>query len=134
MDSFNKVISFVLGLVVVLVFFAVITGKINLKSKTNTTSTSRSTLSPTPTPKSSGGFFGFFKPATPTPTPTLKPISSITTNTGASGNNTYNQNGQTVKYPSAKSIPSTGLPTIFLPILFSGLAGGSFLRKAGKKE
>ena len=33
MDSFNKVISFVLGLVVVLVFFAVVTGKINLKAK-----------------------------------------------------------------------------------------------------
>ncbi|MFA6017018.1 MAG: hypothetical protein WC744_02945 [Patescibacteria group bacterium] len=134
MDSFNKVISFVLGLVVVLVFFAVITGKINLKNKTNTTSTSKSTLSPTPTPKSSGGFFGFFKPTTPTPTPTLKPISSITTNTGADTNNVYKQNSQTVQYSSAKSIPSAGLPTIFLPILFSGLAGGSFLRKAGKNK
>lgn len=32
MDSFNKIISFVLGLVVVLVFFAVITGRINFKN------------------------------------------------------------------------------------------------------
>ncbi|PJA55225.1 hypothetical protein CO165_04710, partial [Candidatus Roizmanbacteria bacterium CG_4_9_14_3_um_filter_33_18] len=61
MDSFNKVISFVLGLIVVLVFFAVVTGKINLKSKTSTTSTSKSTITPTPIQKSSGGFFGFFK-------------------------------------------------------------------------
>lgn len=49
MDSFNKVISFVLGLVVVLVFLAVITGKLNLKSKP----TSTSALTPTPTQKPS---------------------------------------------------------------------------------
>ena len=128
MDSFNKVISFVLGLVVVLVFFAVVTGKINLKSKTSSTSTSKSTIIPTPAQKSNGGFFGFFKSASPTPT--QKP-SSITINTGE--NNVYKQNNQVASSSNAKSIPSTGLPTIFIPILFSGLAGGSFLRKAGKK-
>jgi len=123
MDSFNKVISFVLGLVVVLVFFAVVTGKINLKSKTSPSS---------PVQKNSGGFFGLFKSASPTPTliPTSTP-SSITINT--SGNNVYKQNNQTSQYSNAKSIPSTGLPTLFIPILFSGLVGGSFLRKAGKK-
>jgi len=57
--------------------------------------------------------------------------SSITINT--SGNNVYKQNNQTSQYSNAKSIPSTGLPTLFIPILFSGLVGGSFLRKAGKK-
>ena len=123
MDSFNKVISFVLGLVVVLVFFAVVTGKINLKSKTSPSS---------PVQKNSGGFFGLFKSGSPTPTliPTSTP-SSITINT--SGNNVYKQNNQTSQYSNAKSIPSTGLPTLFIPILFSGLVGGSFLRKAGKK-
>ena len=35
MDSFNKVISFVLGLVVVIVFFLVLTGKINFINKLN---------------------------------------------------------------------------------------------------
>ena len=125
MDSFNKVISFVLGLVVVLVFFAVVTGKINLKSKTSPSS---------PVQKNSGGFFGLFKSASPTPTliPTSTP-SSITINTNTSGNNVYKQNNQTSQYSNAKSIPSTGLPTLFIPILFSGLVGGSFLRKAGKK-
>lgn len=129
MDSFNKVISFVLGLVVVLVFFAVVTGKINLKGKLGTTAN----ITPTPTKtqqKNSGGFFGFFKSNSPTPTPTQKP-SSIVINTNE--NNVYKQNNQLTQYPTAKSIPSTGLPTIFIPILFSGLAGGSFLRKAGKK-
>jgi hypothetical protein len=129
MDSFNKVISFALGLVVVLVFFAVVTGKINLKSKTST-SASNSILTPTPVQKDNGGFFGLFKPKA-TPTPTQKPVSSITVNT--SENNVYKQNTQSGSSSNAKSIPSTGLPTIFIPMLFSGLAGGSLLRKAGKK-
>lgn len=127
MDSFNKVISFALGLVVVLVFFAVVTGKINLKSKTSTTA-AKTTITPTPTQKNSGGFFGFFKSSTPTPTPTTKSTSSNTEETG--DNNVYKQNTTT---SSAKSIPSTGLPTLFIPMLISGLAGGSLLRKAGKK-
>lgn len=125
MDSFNKVISFVLGLVVVLVFFAFVTGKINLKSKT--TQTSKTTL----TQKNNGGFFGFFKSTTPTPT--QKP--PLTTNNAGtiSGNNIYKQNNQIPKSSDAKSIPSTGLPTLFIPMLLSGLVGGNFLRKMGKK-
>lgn len=124
MDSFNKVISFVLGLVVVLVFFAVVTGKINLKSKTSTTANSKTAISPTPVKTNTGGFFSFLKKASPTPTPTQKPISSVIISN--SENNTY-------KNTSPKSIPSAGLPTVFIPILFSGLAGGSFLRKIGRK-
>lgn len=132
MDSFNKVISFVLGLVVVLVFFAVVTGKINLKSKSNTDSKTVVSISPTPTVKptvNNGGFFGFFRSTSPTPT---QKLSSITINT--SENNTYKQSNQTYGSSTAKSIPSTGLPTLFVPLLFSGLAGGSFLRKAGKNK
>jgi len=130
MDSFNKVVSFVLGLVVVLVFLAVVTGKINLKSKTS--SASKSTLTPTPIQKNNEGFFSFLKPKNPSPTPTQKP-SPITINTNTNGNNVYKQNNQVAQYSNAKSIPSTGLPTLFIPILLSGLVGGNFLRKSGKK-
>ena len=111
MDSFNKIISFVLGLVVVLVFVAVITGKLNLKKKTSSTSTPKTT-----------SFFNFGR-ASPTPTPTKKPSSTVTIST--SGNNIY-------KTPAPKSIPATGLPTLFIPMLLSGLLGSNFLRKAGK--
>ncbi len=128
MDSFNKVISFVLGLVVVLVFLAVITGKLNLKSKSAPTSN----ITPTPTQKSNGGFFGFFNKPTLTPTPTQKPYSISTVN--VNDDNVYNQYGPTLKPSYPKSIPSTGLPTLFFPILFSGLVGGSFLRKTGKNK
>jgi len=129
MDSFNKVISFILGLIVVMVFFAVVSGKINLK--TNTTSISNTTLTPTPTQKSGGGFFGFFKSTSPTPTPTQEPIPTVVTNTN--GTNVYKQNTQTTQYSNVKSIPSTGLPTLFIPMLLSGLIGGNILKKTGKK-
>jgi hypothetical protein len=130
MDSFNKVISFVLGLVVVLVFFAVVTGKINLKSKTG--SVSNTTLTPTPIQKNNTGFFGFFKSTSPTPTPTQKP-SPITINTNTNENNVYKQYNQTSSSTTPKSIPATGLPALFIPMLFSGLVGGNLLRKSGKK-
>jgi hypothetical protein len=133
MDSFNKVISFVLGLVVVLVFFAVATGKINLRSK----SISAIKTSPSPTPittqKNNDGFFAFLKPKSPTLTPVpTKTISSITINT--KDNKVYKLDTvQVVQNQNVKSIPSTGLPTVFIPILLSGLTGGAFLRKAGRK-
>ena len=126
MDSFNKVISFVLGLVVVFVFLAVITGKLNLKGK----STSTSAITPTPTQKSNSGLFGFFNKSTPTPTPTQKP-SSVTINTNES--TIYKQYNQTSSSTTPKSIPATGLPTLFILLLLSGLVGGNFLRKTRKK-
>lgn len=122
MDSFNKVISFVLGLVVVLVFFAVVTGKINFKSKT--TSVSSATPTPTQTQKNDGGFFGFLKSSpssTPTPTPTVTNIPLSTTK-----NNVYKA--------VPKSIPSAGLPTLFIPLLLSALVGGNFLRSAKPRD
>jgi hypothetical protein len=102
MDSFNKIISFVLGLVVVLVFFAVITGKLNLKNKLISTST-----------------------ITPTSIPTSTQQPSPTTIVSTNNYNTY-------KTTLPKSIPATGLPTLFIPILLSGIISGGFLRKSGK--
>ena len=127
MDSFNKVISFVLGLVVVIVFFLVLTGRINLKNKLSTTPSTTSTASKN---TSFFNFGGFTATSTPTPTPTQNPasISSIT----IPGNHTYNQVSPAVK--TGKTIPSTGLPTLFIPALFSGLMGGGFLRKTGKRK
>ena len=63
MEGLNKIISFVLGLVVVIVFFAVVTGKLDLKSKlTKTTksqtisgvSSDQTTPTPTKTTTSTG--------------------------------------------------------------------------------
>lgn len=100
MDNLNKTVSFVLGLVVVLVFLAIITGRLNLKNKIPLFS---GKVSPTPIVK-----------ITPTPTKLVE--------SSAYGN--YAMKG---KVPS--TIPSTGSPTILLPLLFSGLGGGIFLMR-----
>lgn len=141
MDQFNKAISFILGLVVVAVFIAVASGRINLTGKLPFSS--KSTLTPTPTIKTEqkqtslfGNLFNFNKPTitpkvTPTPTVYHKPIPTIT----VIGNN----NGSTHTYNSIEyhtyanvqnvsSIPDTG-PVLLLPLIFSSLLGGIYLRK-----
>ena len=105
MDGLNKIVSFILGLVVVIIFFAVVTKRIDLRNigKKNNPTTGVATVSITPTPKT---------------------ISSIKINPTS---HLYS----TSTTPS--SIPSTGLPTLFVPTLLAGLFGGSKLRKAGKR-
>jgi hypothetical protein len=111
MDSFNKIISFVLGLVVVIVFFAVVTGRINFK----------------------GGIPRLVKPSvTPTmsPTPSNESGSKVVINpTSATGR--YQQQAQSQK--KTTQIPATGLPTLFIPSLMAAASAGAFLRKTGKK-
>lgn len=109
MDNFNKIVSFVLGLIVVIVFLAVITGRLNLRNRIS--GGQQAKVSPTPTTVSKL----YLSPT---------PISSVTIN---KQKNTY-----AVKTPS--SIPATGSPTVLFPLLFSSLTGGLFLRKSGKKS
>ncbi len=116
MDSFNRIVSFVLGLVVVLVFFAVVTGKLKLPGK----------------------LAGVAAKPTPTPTQSVNPtpISSLTINGSpekAPLGSFYKTQTNNVSNKTS-SIPSTGLPTLFIPSLLAGGLGGSFLRKSGKKK
>ncbi|MBI4973662.1 hypothetical protein HZC27_03575 [Candidatus Roizmanbacteria bacterium] len=119
MDQFNKAISFFLGLIVVVVFLAVATGKINLKGKT----------------------LPFLKGSTVaiTPTPTLEPINTFsqTGNTQSKPTPTTQQNSQYRTYSgtvnSVNTIPSTG-PEMLLPLVISTFFGGSFLRKISRKK
>lgn len=114
MDNLNKTVSFVLGLVVVLVFLAIITGRLNLKNKLPTLGRKSS---PTPTQKLVGQKVS--NGSTVLPTLTL---------TG-SQNSTYNQY-QVVQGKIPDTIPSTGSPTILLSFLFSSLGGGLLLKKS----
>lgn len=118
MDSFNRVISFVLGLIVVLVFFAVLTGKLKLPGKLGSPFAK---VSPTPTTA-----------VNPTPISTIK----INDKTGSSVlGNSYKIEPTTRPTNTSKtsSIPATGLPTLFIPTLLSGALGGTLLRRVGKK-
>ncbi len=158
MDQFNKAISFILGLVVVAVFIAVASGRINLKdrltlfsrSSTNTSVTSKPTPSPTvtSTPKKTGflsSLFNFGKPkVTPTPisqkkSPSPTPVAGILSNTGSMNNDggSPTKEIQTEQYHSynsvglVSSIPNTG-PGLLIPLVFSSLAGGLLLYKKSR--
>jgi len=105
MDNFNKIVSFVLGLVVVIVFLAVITGRLNLKNT----------------------IMGLGGKARVTPTIAITPFLSPTGFSNALGQTNTNANGFTPKTPN--SIPATGSPTLLLSALFSTLSLGFFLKR-----
>jgi hypothetical protein len=113
MDSFNKVISFVLGLVVVIVFFAVVSGR--LKIGNFSPSFAKKTVSPTPTPIS---------------TVTIDQEQKTVVKTQTKNTTSYNSYQTT----QTKKIPATGLPTLFIPSLLASGFGGYFLKKTGKKD
>ena len=104
MDNFNKVVSFVLGLVVIVVFLAIITGRFRLGNTLTNLTKRNVTATPTPSKKN------------PTPTRVVSKNQKKTPIT-------YNQ------YQAPTSIPSTGAPTLFVPLLISGLFVGRFLQK-----
>ena len=134
MDNFNRVISFILGLVVVIVFFAVVTGKIKLPGKT----TSFFAAKPTPTPKVNSTAINN-KNQADNIIDSQKQINSDISNQKPSNktnkyNNPVNNNYQTNNNSSnIKTIPATGISTFFIPALLFGIVGGSFLRKSGQK-
>jgi hypothetical protein len=117
MEGLNRIISLFLGLIVVIILLGMIMGRINLKGRF----TKLADIS--------------IKPASsPTPS-TIKPEPKITirvTSESTGQTNYYKQPTLTPikKYYNQKttSIPSTGVPTIFLPFALSGLIGGMYLR------
>src|SRR3990167_7175824 len=135
MENFNKVLSFVLGLVVVIVFVIVLSGRINLRSdiftgkKTPTPTAKLATPSPSPTPKEDkNGFFSrlFSRKPKITPTPTIvtqpTPTAIVITETGS-------QHSQKGGAQGVKEIPATGAPSILLPLFGSSALLGIYLRK-----
>lgn len=118
MDNFNKVISFVLGLIVVIVFLAIISGRLN--------------------PKNKSPLLSFGSKPTATPTPQKQDENTDTSSKdGASVNKSTDSGGRYQTTPTTqssnnvKSIPSTG-PELLFPIAISSLLGGMFLRQTKK--
>jgi len=108
--NFNKILSFILGLVVVVVFLAIVTGRLSL-GRLPFFARRPTAVSPTITPTKTPSLTETVIPTTP------KETVSITR----------------FQTPAPGTIPSTGSPTILLPIIFSGFAGGLFLKRTGKK-
>jgi len=115
MNNFNKVLSFILGLVVVIVFFAVLTGRINLRSRLPFLNT-KAELTPTPKIK-----------ITPTPISSVTVSNNFSTTSSNQSTMSYNRYQTSTKTPS--TIPSTGSPTLLLPLFFSTLGVGIYLKK-----
>lgn len=142
MEGMNKIISLFLGLIVVMVLFAIITGRFTpFKSKT-LSSTAKVSVTPTPTTAGQKKFLGLFtigsaKP-TLTPTPTIKTVVVNTTTTGSyttdstNVNNTYNTTPIITQAGTIKTIPATGSPTELLPLFGSALIAGVYLRRKSK--
>lgn len=151
MGDFNKIISFILGFIVVVVFLAVITGKLNFRkqltssSKITVTTTLTPSKSPTPTStQKNSSIFGFLQ-RKPTLTPTTAPKTTVVK--GQVTNYQTNQpvivvtsaplitpvlitsNSNTVNQQVISNIPNTGVPTAFIPFVLSSLGMGIFLRK-----
>ena len=109
MDNANKIFSFVLGLVVVIVFLAVITGRLNLKQIRILPLSKNTTLTPM---------------ISPSPTPELSAMQPVV--------NTNQKTSNTQTLGSVKTIPNTGAPTLLLSLAISGLFGGIYLRKKAR--
>ena len=107
MDNFNKIVSFVLGLVVVIVFLAVITGRFNLKKNLVN--------------------LGGKARVTPTATLNVGQNASPTSASVAAGKTKTTDYKTTGKTPT--SIPATGSPTLLLSAFFSTLSLGVYLKR-----
>ena len=119
MQGLNKAISFILGLVVVVVFIAIVSGRIQLGKLIPTFSSGTKTASN----------------ITPTPSPVSTTPAMEQTGTETHSYQTTNEK-QTTGTPGSnvKTIPNTGAPTLLIPFALSGMASGLFLRKKGKKK
>lgn len=137
MEGVNKIVSLFLGLIVVIVLFAILTGRINLKNRIPTLSFSKKTT-PTVTPVQPNNPLSKLSntsknvPITLPPPPTSSNITTLPSQLTPLPTPTL------VKAPSyfaqqntspVQKIPSTGSPTLLLPIAFSLLTGGVFLKK-----
>ncbi len=125
MDNLNKLISFGLGLIVVVVFLAVVTGKINL-GKNVAKLTGKNSPTPTKTKTTTSNEINNYKDGTSKITPASTLVVQDTKNKTT---NTY-QAGE--KAPS--TIPATGAPTLLIPLLLSSVGGGVLLKKIGKRS
>lgn len=149
--EFNRMISLVLGFIVLILLFVWIASRFRSTTKTTADNTVTITMTPTitPTKGASQGWnpLAFLNRSTPTPTPTKKVVvkkvtvtpTKTSTTGGGEGETTgtttivykNNHTGQTTSYTvdGIKNIPSTGAETAAIPLALSALSLGVYLRK-----
>lgn len=139
MEGVNKIISLFLGLIVVIILFAIVTGRINLKNRLPALSfLNKNKVTPTITPiKPNENLSNTSQNAVvtlpPPPSNSKNQDSLTTTSSPINPNLTHapsyfaQQNNQTVQ-----KIPSTGAPAFLLPVALSLLSGGIFIKRKSK--
>lgn len=141
--EFNRLISLVLGFIVLILVFVWIGSR--FRSATRTVGDARVTVTMTPTPTKANGEkgwnpFGFlFNRQTPTPTKTIAKAGTPTPTTivvaGQATEDTYavtyrnNRTGETRTIEGVTRIPETGAPTLVIPLALSALTLGAYLKK-----
>lgn len=112
MEGLNKLVSLFLGLVVVILVFGLITGRINLKNRLTSIWQKQSTK------------------ITPTPTKTKEETTiKVSSETTTQMTNFYQKPTLTLAPKYVSSIPQTGAPTVILPLALAGLFSGFYLKK-----
>jgi len=117
MQDFNKILSFILGLIVVIVFLVVISGKLNLRNKFLPFSTPTPTKQQAKTTAPAVAINQYQNQATPQPT------------TASPSHSTPAPVAMTKGYQPLTTIPSTGPETSLLVLMLSGLGAGFYLRR-----
>ncbi len=121
MNNMNKIISFILGLIVVVMLLLLITGRLGVFKKTNFLTISRGNTKTTPTPAKTSDTVK----ATPTPRKLAQNV--IMTATPLVPNKPAG--GVQNKADEIKTIPNTGSSEGILILSAVMLLGGVYLRK-----
>lgn len=146
MEGFNKILSLFIGLFVVIIIGFLLVKRFNLQTSWPILGGNTSVITPTSTPKSNtkSGVkdvvivnntaeslkekFGTAK-KTGDKTTTITTKQTTSTVGGYASTDTQTQKGVIVEKTTPSQIPETGLPTAFMPLLFSGLFGGVYLKR-----
>jgi hypothetical protein len=151
MSNVNRILTFIIGLIVLVILLLFINSRLNSR---NNAQTGKVTPTPTKTEEKKGfDFFGLFKKdPTVTPTVTKNPLAgknrdkdsdyndgaSITGtqdgqssgNSGVSGSSNDSQTGTGGN--DINEIPRTGAPTLLIPFALASMGAGTLLRKSKK--
>jgi hypothetical protein len=145
MSGISRFISFVIGLIVLILLFVLIANRFNANKNTVAAKTTP-TVTPVVTQQAKSGgfdFFGLFRKNTPTPSPTptltfaQQMDSTIGNVNGATADQLGNPNPMTTISPAngyqannnLKTTPKTGAETLLLPLASAAFAAGMWLRR-----
>lgn len=145
MSGVSRFISFVIGLIVLILLFVLIANRFNANKAKTVAAKTTPTVTPVISQAKSGGFdfFGLFRKNTPTPspTPTLTFAQQMDTTmgdvNGATSDQLGNPNPRTTISPAntyqnnLKTTPKTGAETLLLPLASAAFAAGMWLRRRG---